>query len=477
MTDVKDTDTIAKILVAATPASDWASVNIGHLSNLTTDNITLSSVMTEIKEDDTIAKMLVAATPASDWASVTLGHLNNFEPSDITLSTVMTEIKEDDTIAKIIVAATPATSWGNATVNNLSNFNTNNIPLTTVLPVQVKNEFGTVTTDNTKLYAILEKATNTTTANMTVGSLNSFTTDNILLSSVLEKSKAGEFDNILEDIFGENSYDTITLLNINGLELGKVKLATVMGEINATLKGILEDEYVDGNEVKSYEDITLNHLKNFSVDALHLYKVLPGDTIDVNLKNILMQITDNTNYNDIFVEDLHNEPDVLSKIKLSTVLGDAEISNPILKQLIAKDVAVNKIDIAINELTLYSVFGTDSFTTDSTNATSTTKKYVKTLVDNKVTYTLDNNGTYYISKDAGIWLLLCFDAEDLVAGSPNKYVESTLSVNDLTSGSTISSKISNATIRELKDVGIISESVSNIVDHLTLIDALNSIGK
>ena len=424
----ESTKQLYSMLRAITGKQEGEDVVIGDIKGkLETKNIKISTVMTDIKATDLLAQILVMATPASSWETATLGDLTSFNPNGITLSTVMTDIKDTDMLAKILVMATPASSWETATVGDLTSFNPNEITL----------------------------------------------------STVLKEEDAGELANILNDIF-DAGYNSITIGHLDGLEIGEVHLSTVLKGINATLKGILEDEYVGHVEgVNSYEDITLNHLNSFNIDYLHLNKVLPADTIDVNLKNILMEITGKTDYDTVYVEDLHNETDILSKIKLQTVLGDATISNPILAKLVSDNVSVKSIGQAIDNLKLSDVYGTDVFKAKSSSAPANAL-WFKLEADGK-TYTMVSssaNATHYLNNTSGIWLLICYNASTTydATGRPVSYiVAEDKTISSLNSGTGITNAFINATIRQLVDAGIVAESDvhEKIMKH-TLVDVLKN---
>jgi hypothetical protein len=99
----------------------------------------------------------------------------------------------------------------------------------------------------------------------------------------------------------------------------------------------------------------------------------------------------------------------------------------------------------------------------------------------KHVYTHDDvNGNYYLHKDDGIWLLLCFEGEDFGAdGRPERYVETGFSFGDLSKGDSISSCVMNATLRQLIDAGMISDTAPELYNYTlaTTIEKLSTIAK
>jgi hypothetical protein len=137
---------------------------------------------------------------------------------------------------------------------------------------------------------------------------------------------------------------------------------------------------------------------------------------------------------------------------------------------------VGEIGTALDNLSLYEAYGKNVF--------------VKTPVENAPrynfnastrTFTLDDNGEYYLNKDAGIWLLLCFERSEEIStsakdmGRPLSYVISNATMKDLQGGSSsfsVGEAIREATVRQLIDAGLI-ESANQQMYALKLADVLN----
>ena len=353
------------------------------------------------------------------------------------------------------------------------------------------NELGSITTDDVKvsqvlgndatsdIAIVLEGATGKKYANITLGDLSAteFKLDEVKLSTFVNESEVGDLSKILEDIFhadqpGGKAFDELTIADLSELKFDHVHIATVLpkGIDNAMLVEILEDEFK-----KPYKDIMLTDLNDFDIDKLHLYKVLPDTDIDDNLKSIILDITGCDDYHDIFVSDLHSQPgvNVMEKIKLSTVLGSSGNSNPLLKALVEKDVSVGELAEAIDNLKICEVYGANAFKTVNGSAPAGAIRYNK----EGVTYTYNANGSYYLDKSAGIWLLVGYTAgnydED---GTPMTYTENSVTMGALQSGSNVvSSAFSNATVKQLIDCGIIVKADARLYAK-KLSEVLNTLG-
>ena len=148
--------------------------------------------------------------------------------------------------------------------------------------------------------------------------------------------------------------------------------------------------------------------------------------------------------------------------------------DPPIDKLIEKDVTIGELGREIGELTLYEVYGESCFTT---TPVAGAQRFTKTFVGEKVVYTLDDEGEYYLSGDSGIWILVCFDAVTDSTGRATKYTSSMASVDDLQNDSSvISNSFINATVRQLVDVGII-ESASESIMAYTIEDVIDLLGE
>ncbi len=572
----KDNKELYKILLQATGKDLTGLVDSGikalaedlSLSDLSSkcfaiDKVKLTTVLPceEIDENGVVTyknielyKILLNANGTNEEIAqkakdLSINGLNGLDIQSVKLSTVMQNANEK--LQSILSGALNDTPYTEITIGDLSGskFNINNVKLTTVLPCEEIDENGVVTYKNIELYKILLNAngtdeeiatkaqtlsikdindinidnvklsvvmdsSNDTLKNLLSGALNgkayaditiadlgssAFNIDNVKLSTVLPyKDSVKNVDNsqlykILLDCKGMlKSTDTdteisakaqsLSISDINNFSIDNVRLSTVLTSPDNSLKSILEDVYVNhtvnvGDEevlVTSYEDITLSMLASFKMEDLHLYKVLPAPS--GNLKSILEDAFDD-NYEGITVSMLSGDGFNFDKVSLKTVVGETS-SNPIIQALIESDSSVGGIGDAINELSLYKVYGANIFTT---TPVENSPRY--TLSEDKTTYTLKDDGEYYLSEDAGIWLLICFDSSTTLSsdanhkGRPISYTVSSATIADLQGGNEnsvdISSAFTHATVRQLIDAGII-ESANVLLYDKTLEQALNA---
>ena len=220
----------------------------------------------------------------------------------------------------------------------------------------------------------------------------------------------------------------------------------------------------------AYDKITVQNISNFNLSNLHLNTILPASSNE-KLYGILRDVT-GKNDEQITISDFNDFDPV--NICLSTVLGEEDTSNIILKNLIEANTTIGGLGDAIDNLSLYDIYSTDCFV--AYDGSAGTARYKHIASENA--YVLDSQGTYMISKTSGIWLLLCFDSEDIemaegsAQGCAKKYTVSEATLGDLTNGSTLSTKITNATMRQLVDAGILP-STNSIFSTLTLEQAAN----
>ena len=240
------------------------------------------------------------------------------------------------------------------------------------------------------------------------------------------------------------------------------------GQDNIVLVEILEDEFK-----KPYSEIVLTDLNNFDIGALHLYKVIPEDNIDESFKKIICDMTDRTAYEDIFVTDLYQKDgeNRLDKIKLSNVLKD-DNDNPILQELLKKDVALGNLGQEIDALRISVIYGDIAFKPINGIVPSDALRFNKS----GNTYTLTaTGGTHYLTKNAGVWLLVGYDASGFSAdGRPSVYTENKITQGDLRyNGGMVAEKFYKATIRQLIDVGLVKSANEKIMSW-TLEQVLNA---
>lgn len=330
---------------------------------------------------------------------------------------------------------------------------------------------------NSSLYNILDKVIDKGSDGViNLSDLKTFNIENLTLSTAMTGMEGSDIANILEQATGE-SWSNITIAHIKGtvgkgFDIGKVKLSTVMGNsVDSMLENILLGACSD---VTDFDDITINHLKatnGFNIKKVELSTVL--GTLDNTLKQVLTQALNDTD-GTLTIGDFDRGFN-MNNVQLATVMQKGE--NNILNAILDKPgVTIGTLGQTINDLTLYELYGEECFTTNPSEAVDTSVKFrLDTSVSTHKMYVHDDvNGTYYLHKNDGIWLLLCFDFEDVneTTGRPEHYVLSNLKLSDLSNASTLSAKFTGATIAQLVDAGLLS-GVNTKLYPYTLAEALN----
>lgn len=285
-------------------------------------------------------------------------------------------------------------------------------------------------------------------------------------SEVLNSFGEGVKDGFIGKVLGDKKISELKDTDENDFYL-----KDVLDTPDERLKEILTDIYGD------YDTITVGNLHDFKMDDLHLAKVLkdPND----NLKNVLVDAFSDsvTSYEEITVSMLAKSPGEggfdFNNVHLGTVINETD--NPILSALIEKNCSVGKIGTEIDALSLYSAYGKECFIKKTAPTDEKIPLYNRSENDGVITYTYDADGEYYLSKTAGIWLLLCFDGDEFYKDGNNKGRPQTYTVSNRTfsslKGDGVSDVIAKATVRQLIDAGIIPDAKTEIYG-LTLAEAL-----
>ncbi|MBR1968078.1 MAG: hypothetical protein IKA11_01630 [Clostridia bacterium] len=453
--------------------------SISDVGEINPDEIMLADVLKKTDDNEKLYDILCAATGVATADELNIGDLKEIDIDSVLVEKVLdnTVGSNADTIELIVNSinqknagvagwvdiGTAPDSERKLTIGDISSFDTNYIKLSKVLD----------TTENATTYSLLCEAINAkkgytgdavrTAETLTINDLSDFDTDYVKLSSVMTPS--ADLENILKDATGKE-YENIYVTDLNEFTADDINLATVMQTPDEHLKDILEDVYH-----KEYAEITVSDLGSFQMGELHLYKVLsePND----KLKEILIEACGTTSYDDITVSMLNNTEGSfnINDIHLGTVIDKDSIDNPILKALLEKNPKISGIGSAMDTLKLYDVYGTKCFYKSETVPDGYGDKSRYSYNESTGVYTLDMaNGDYYISDTAGIWLLICFDASGLsVEGRAESYTASNSTVGDLENN--VSSSITDATVRQLIDAGILSSANSALWGY-TLEDAL-----
>jgi hypothetical protein len=191
-------------------------------------------------------------------------------------------------------------------------------------------------------------------------------------------------------------------------------------------------------------------------------------------------------YENIKLSDLSGSAFSFNNIKLSTVIGESS-SNPIINTLINNGSSIGSISTDIDALKLYDVYGKNCFVPYDSSLHAGMLRYnqIKDTNGKVVKYYQNDNGAFVLSSTSGIWSLLCFDYDyenDVIADGEHEGRLSVCTVSNLTikdlqqsnNSNSVSQKITNATIRQLVDAGIL-ENANPLLYRVSLQTALKPI--
>ncbi len=345
-------------------------------------------------------------------ADKTIGELMSLDSSDIKLSTFIENNSNNETLVKIIEASCSGEGeekkdYADITVADFDNFSANNIYLADVLPNAEQS-----------LKDLLASATGVEYSKIQVSNLSSIVVNDIKLSSVLKIDAANktiydilveaitisdlqpktDFPEMTDEQYLEYKKGQIKVKDLSSFNAGSIRLSNVLpnNTANSKLYNILQDVVPS----KTADTITVADLSGFNADNIKLNTVLPAAN-NTNLYKILIEAltvqdaqpkTDFPEMTDeqyleykkgqIKVKDLSSFN--AQSIKLNTVITEANGNKFIEKLLDRDDVTVGNIGTKINELKIADVYAHSCFEA----TTNDYGKYVK-IVDSD-TYILKN---------------------------------------------------------------------------------------
>ncbi len=493
------------------------TITIGHLSHIDIDLVPLDTVIT-LDEESTLNKVLKAAVNGTGTdGAILLGDLTNFDINSVPLDTVLT-LEENSTLNKVLKAAVNGTGTAGAILlgDLISGFDIDKVALNTVLTLDengILNKIlkaavngtgtdgaillGDLTTgfdidsvpldtvltldENDTLNKILKAAVNGTGTDgaILLGDLTTgFDIDSVPLDTVLTLDENDTLNKILKAAVNGTGTDGAILLGdlTTGFDIDSVPLDTVLtldenSTLNKILKAAVNGTGTDGAIL--LRDLTTG----FDIDSVPLDTVL---TLDENstLNKILKAAVSGTGTDGaILLGDLTTGFDINS-VPLNTVLEGVDLTdNNVLlalkEQNDGEGILISEIGSALNNLSLYEVYGKTAFTTTPIDGA---RRF--TRVDDEsgkpLYYNYDEDGEYYLNNSTGIWLILCFDTAEYEGdtvktrysddnGNPIRYIVADMKIKDLQSGSGFSRKFKNATLKQLIDTGLV-DGVDNLGD-------------
>ena len=294
-------------------------------------------------------------------------------------------------------------------------------------------------------------------------------TVNMLLKAVNASIKATEGSPITKDELTithlkANVFTYIALTDVLPID-GNSQLYSILLQAS----GVTLTNPSDKNEIaQKAQEITIHSLSSFNMNTVNLSTIVAIEGNE-GLYNILSDAT-GKDANQITVADFASFD--ATKIHLSTVISSSD--NIMLDKLINSGTTIGNLANAIDQLSLYDIYGQNCFVERKAGSTAPAYRYDAS----QKAYVLDEQGTYEISKSSGIWLLLCFDfdSEDIERENANsigcarKYTISSATLSALKNGEeglNITNKITKATIRQLVDAGVLP-SANSAIYTLTL---------
>ena len=485
-------ETLTKILGEHTKVKDLADFDIKgvYLNDVmpkTTENATLYDILqdlTETEEDSVIVR--------KNYDEITIGNLSeNFDTDKIKLTTVIPNTSaQTDKLYGVLADATGIQADA-ITLSDLKTLDTDNVHLSEFLDVPTEeNDYKNQTIYKVLLSALTSSEISEYT-DITLSSLVGFTVGKILLNDVMPYDSAtnGTLYDILKNVTSKNN-DEITIGDISNFDKTKIKLTTVLPETgNEDLYKILVDLVADASTA---DDITIGNLSaGLTPSNIHLTTVLPAEGNET-LYKILRDATgvsgetDAEKNNNITLNSLSSFTP--ANLHLNTVLEDVDLTdNNVLlalkEQNDGQGILVSEIGSAINELSLYEVYGKTAFTETPIDGARRFNR-VDDASGKPLYYDYDENGDYYLKNNAGIWLILCFDTAEYdtsdnvitrykdADGNPTRYIIDDMQIKDLQtgSGSGFSRKFKNATLKQLIDTGLVDNDtgLSNDIKTLSL---------
>ena len=284
--------------------------------------------------------------------------------------------------------------------------------------------------------------------------------------------------------------EALSISALSDFKIANVRLATAMPSINPTLEKMIK-------QITKNDDFSKIKISNLSgeifVDNVDLSIMLGDYESNKNLYNILLEASgkDANKQNAEALKASALSSFNLSLIKLSTAITEPT-GNVIIDTLRAdNEVNLGNIGMKINGLKLYDVFGSTCFTTveaDKVDGTHQFKLENGAYVHLSEEEAEDYHGDiYYIHKNDGIWLFICFEFGEINTtgddkGRPNEYRISSNTLGDLMKtnegdNNFMSTALTKATLRQLMDAGIIKNVNTNLYNYTIekLINAVNNL--
>ncbi len=391
---------------------------------------------------------------------------------------------------------------GNRTIENLINITANDIYLNDVLNEE----------ESPELFTLLKEVTgksNTGDELITLADINIFDKGGVAINSLLTYSTNTEFYEII--------YEAITILDTytgNEVSLAdrendpewynKIKLGHLMSygfnydeeeddwvvakgsearyHTTFSISDIFLDSVVHEPESmlqtilesatgKAYANIKIADISSeeFDINNVKISTII--DSPNIMLQNIIKDATDSADYETVKLGDLSGGNFDIEKVRIHTVFEDYAGDSPIVKTLLERDeidtITIGNMDSKIDDILLIEIY--DCFTTyDGTEG-------VLRFAEIGDGYKRDDNGEYQLIDGMGIMLLTLYNYDVETGIYTVKPESEQLSLGNLGDKSgELSDSLLNAKIKELKDVGIIPDTVSELLDNKSILEVLST---
>ena len=401
---------------------------------------------------DTITPSEGEQKPTAETLSI--GDFNKVNFTAVKLCKILDGI--DESTWKIIENGTEK-SREEVTVSDLASLKTDNLKLIDVL----KDE----TVSEKKIWTVLLDGMGKTEADknsVKLSDLSSFNVDAIKLVSVLEKTAENErLWNILKDVTGSADENGITLGSLSSFDVDSIKLVSVLEKTTANEK--LWTILTETTGKTDVSQIVLGDLNDFSTDNIKLVSVMGIDRAedfwDIIIEGsgrIWTTETRDEKIDSLTLRDMSGFK--INNVRLGTVISPT--GNNVVDKLIEKNVMIGEVATEISNLTLYEAYGEQCFTEDSLNAKDTAVKFVKmTDASGNTVFSKDANGTYYLSKQSGMWLIICYQGNGTLNddGKSTVFVARDFTIQQLQSdsGAIGEESLHSATMADLMESGIV----------------------
>lgn len=283
---------------------------------------------------------------------------------------------------------------------------------------------------------------------------------------------------VSEDVSGKSVIDSLKGLNEYDLDDVTVLKDAIIELANN--EGIKDYVTVDEEKLGKLKlaDISTgigDCLTIKTLDSVYLVDIMPVSGNE-KIYDILREGTGAESNELIKASDLDGLD--IKRIRLKTILSESDVSTSAILAALYKDdtVTVGNLSEKLNNVKLSQIYNTvDCFTSDVGRATDIAKKYSYSGATR--TYTLDPEGRYYIDSGVKAWFFIFYNPGEINAdGDALTYTPTDYTVQDMQAVvDGINEKITNATVKQLIDTGVLTGTYSSAIYGKTLKTVLQGV--